>query len=58
MKLTIRKAIIFYLVAVTLAVIVAWLAAYLVAWWVGMVMMTIIVADHTRYVIKKIRQNV
>ena len=55
--MTIRRAMIFYLVCVLIAVAVAWLLAYFVAWWVGMVLMTIIVADHMRYTLKRIRKG-
>lgn len=55
--MTVRKALIFYLAAVGVAVIAAWALAYFVAWWVGMVLMTAVVLDHMRYTAKRIRRG-
>jgi len=55
--MTIRKALIFYIAAVVIAIIAAWLLAYFAAWWVGMALMTVVVADHIRYTAKKIRRG-
>lgn len=55
--MTIRRAIIFYLVSVLVAVAAAWFLAYFVAWWVGMVLLTVVIADHIRYTVKRIKQN-
>ena len=56
--MTVRKALIFYIAAVLVAVAVAWLLAYFVAWWAGMALLTLVVADHIRYTVKKIRRGV
>jgi len=56
-KMTIRKALIFYGVSLLVALLVAWALAYFVAWWDGMVLMTVIVLDHARHEFKIIRRG-
>jgi len=54
--MTIRRAISFYTLATVFAVVFAWVLSFFVAWYVGMVIMTLVVLDHMRYTRKVIRR--
>jgi len=56
-QVTIRRALLFYLSTIALAIGVAWLIGYVIAWWAGMAVLTVLVLEHAWRVVKRIRQN-
>jgi hypothetical protein len=54
---TIRKALIFYLSMVALAIGVAWAFAYYSEWWIGMILLTMLVFEHVWRYVKVITRN-
>lgn len=55
--MTIRKALIFYLSMVALAIGVAWAFAYYSEWWIGMILLTMLVFEHVWRYVKVITRN-
>jgi hypothetical protein len=53
-----KHAIALYLAMVLIAILASWLLAYFVAWWAGMGVLTVILADHMRYTVKQLLKRV
>jgi hypothetical protein len=50
----VKTALAIYLGGIFVIVTLAWLLAYFVAWWAGMALMCVVLADHVRYTVKEI----
>lgn len=57
MSKTKRRALLYYLVTVSLTIVVVWGIALFVSWGVGLALMTLLVLEHARATVRWIRRQ-